>query len=32
LGNFRSADVHGYNGVLPPFFATALGRVPEQIL
>ena len=32
LGDFRSADVHGHDGVLPAFAAAALGLVPKQVL
>ena len=32
VGDLRSADVYGHYGVLLAFVATALGRVPEQVL
>lgn len=32
MGDLRSADVHGHDGVLPALAAPALGGVPEQIL
>ena len=32
VDNFWSADVHGLDGMLPALPATALGRVPEQVL
>ncbi len=32
MGDVRSADVHGHDGVLPALPAAALGVVPEQVL
>lgn len=32
LGHIWHIDVHGYNGVLFAFVASALGRVPKQVL
>lgn len=29
LGNFRSVNVYGYDGVLPTLSETSLGIVPE---
>lgn len=32
VGDFRSADVYGYDVVLPSLSSFALGRVPKQVL